>query len=111
MRFFGGSVGSKQRCESSYNDGMKNREPLPTSTSQTIVPPNSCMDEDFWRQVERAKRMTPQERVREGLQLFDRALSLMAAGIRHQFPDATEEEVCQIRRERLAKVRSIEEIK
>jgi len=67
------------------------------------------MDESFWQQVERARRMTGDERVREGLALFDRALSIMSDGIRHQFPDATEEEVRQIRRERLARIRQTEE--
>lgn len=66
------------------------------------------MDESFWQQVERARRMTGDERIREGCALFDRALQLMTDGIRHQFPNATPDEVHRIRRERLARIRSIE---
>ena len=66
------------------------------------------MDDSFWQQVERARRMTGDERVREGLALFDRALRLMSDGIRHQFPDATPEDVRRIRRERLAVNRTAE---
>jgi hypothetical protein len=66
------------------------------------------MDESFWQQVERAKRMTGADRFREGLALVDRTLRLMSDGIRHQFPDATPEQVRQIRRERLAINRAAE---
>lgn len=67
-----------------------------------------AMDESFWQQVKRARGMTGDERVREGFALFDRALQLMADGIRHQFPNATPEEVNRIRRERLARIRKTE---
>jgi hypothetical protein len=66
------------------------------------------MDSGFWQQVERARRMTGDERFREGLALFDRALRLMSDGIRHQFPQATPAEIAAIRRERLATVRKCE---
>lgn len=68
-------------------------------------------DEDFWRQVERAKRMTPEERAQEGLDLFDRALVMMSAGIEMQFPNATPSEIAEIRRERLRVVRRLEEVR
>ncbi|MGD9635040.1 MAG: hypothetical protein AB7G28_06130 [Pirellulales bacterium] len=66
------------------------------------------MDENFWRQVDRARRMTGEERFREGLALVDRSFRLMDDGVRHQFPNATPEERRQIRRERLARLRSVE---
>jgi hypothetical protein len=66
------------------------------------------MDAAFWQQVERARRMTGDERFREGLALFDRALRLMSDGIRHQFPQATPTEIAAIRRERLAINRACE---
>jgi hypothetical protein len=66
------------------------------------------MDAGFWLQVERARRMTGDERFREGLALFDRALGLMSDGIRHQFPQATPAEIATIRRERLAINRACE---
>jgi len=66
------------------------------------------MDDSFWQQVERARHLTGDQRFREGLALCDRAFRLMQDGIRHQFPDATPEEVLRILRERLAVVRAIE---
>lgn len=68
------------------------------------------LGEDYWRQVDRARQMTPEERFREGLDLFDRSLRLMTAGIRAQFPEASDDEVRRIRRERLAIARSLEEL-
>jgi hypothetical protein len=69
---------------------------------------SAAMDENFWRQVDRARRMTGADRFREGLALFDRSLRLMDDGIRHQFPTASPEERRRIRRERLAIIRSTE---
>ncbi len=66
------------------------------------------MDDGFWQQVERARRMTGDERMREGFALFDRAMAIMSDGIRHQFPTATPEDVQRIRRERLARIRLTE---
>jgi hypothetical protein len=66
------------------------------------------MDENFWRQVDRARGMSGADRFREGLALVDRSFRLMDDGIRHQFPHATPEERRQIRRERLARLRAVE---
>lgn len=66
------------------------------------------MDESTRHQIERARRMTPDERFREGLALCDRAFRLMQDGIRHQFPLASPQEVLRILRERLDKIRAIE---
>jgi hypothetical protein len=63
------------------------------------------MDESFHQQIERARRMTPDERFREGLALCDRTFRLMQDGIRFQFPQATPDEVLRILRDRLAKIR------
>jgi hypothetical protein len=66
------------------------------------------MDDSTRRQIERARRMTADERFREGLALCDRTFRLMQDGIRHQFPQATPDEVLRILRDRLAKIRAIE---
>jgi hypothetical protein len=66
------------------------------------------MDDSFRQQVERARRMTGDERFREGLALCDRTFRLMKDGIRHQFPNASSEEVSRILRQRLAACRAIE---
>jgi hypothetical protein len=69
---------------------------------------NLSMDESTRQQIERARRMTPDERFREGLALCDRTFRLMQDGIRHQFPLASPQEVLRILRERLDKIRAIE---
>jgi hypothetical protein len=66
------------------------------------------MDDSTRQQIERARRMTPDERFREGLALCDRTFQLMQDGIRHQFPRATPHDVLQILRERLDRIRAIE---
>ena len=55
------------------------------------------MDESFWQQVERAKEMTPDERIREGFRLFEQGRDYITTRIRSHFPDASEEEVRDIR--------------
>ena len=72
------------------------------------IPENTQMDADYWRDVERAMRRTPQERVRIGIELFERAVYLMTQGLRSQFPQASEEELRAIRRERLARIHELE---
>jgi hypothetical protein len=66
------------------------------------------MDDSTREQIERARRMTPDQRFREGLALCDRAFRLMQDGIRHQFPGATPQDVLRILRERLDRIRAIE---
>jgi hypothetical protein len=44
------------------------------------------MEDSARQQIERARKMTPDERFREGLELCDRTFRLMQDGIRHQFP-------------------------
>jgi hypothetical protein len=66
------------------------------------------MDDSYRRQIERARRMSPEERFREGLALCDRAFRLMEAGVRHQFPNATPDEVATILRKRMSVIRTIE---
>jgi hypothetical protein len=65
------------------------------------------MDDSFRKRVERARRMTGDERFREGLALCDRTFRIMKDGIRHQFPMATPEEVSRILRQRLSAHRAI----
>lgn len=68
------------------------------------IPENTQMDADFWRDVERAKRLSPQERVRIGHELFERSIYLMTQGLRMQYPECTEEQLAAMRRERLARI-------
>ena len=43
-------------------------------------------------EVARARRMTPSERLREGLMLTERAFGLALDGLRHRFPHDTDDQ-------------------
>jgi hypothetical protein len=50
----------------------------------------------------------PAKKLRDGLELFDRTCQIMAAGIRHERPDASPAEVLDTVRERLRLARALE---
>ena len=66
------------------------------------------MDDSFWQQVCRARRMSGDVRIREGLALWDRTVRIMTDGIRHQFVNADAEEVRRIRKARLARLKNFD---
>lgn len=55
------------------------------------------VDANFWREVERARKMTPDERIREGFRLFEQGRNYIVNSIQTTFPEATPEEVQRIR--------------
>jgi hypothetical protein len=59
------------------------------------------MDAEFWARVERARQMTPAERVREGFRLREVWLEQLLREVKAAFPNATHEEAVQMRRDRL----------
>ena len=59
------------------------------------------MDENFWREVERAKNMTGPERVSESLRMFERERDARLAALHAQFPEATPEVVREMFRAEL----------
>jgi hypothetical protein len=63
------------------------------------------MNEAFWEEVKRAKKMTGAERMSEGLRMFDRECQARRAELHQQYPDATEVEVRQMLRNELAEAR------
>lgn len=69
------------------------------------------MDESFWHEVAKAKRMTGAQRLTESLRLFDEAAERMLAGIKSQFPGISDAEARRIRRERIDKIRRIESLR
>ena len=73
-----------------------------------MEPTKELVDALFWEKVDQARRMTPEEKFLAGARLFDYACSVTAAGIRHQFPQADEQEVLRILRERLELARRLE---
>ena len=82
---------------------------VPAAPPRLAVPPYSRrvpLDFDarqlLAEQVEAAKAMAPEDRLLEGLRLFDRACRMMRAGIRHRHPGATEREVLELLERQLA---------
>jgi hypothetical protein len=59
------------------------------------------MDDSFWEEVERSKRMTPEQRFQTTLDLIDLVHQFRVAGIRRDFPNADDAEVLAILRKRI----------
>ena len=68
-----------------------------------------AMHSTFWEEVERSRRLTEEQRSLETLSLIDRVRELNLAGIRMQFPAATEEEVQEILSKRRDVVRKLDD--
>jgi hypothetical protein len=65
-------------------------------------------DDMLMAQVEQALRMTPEERFRAGGQLFDATCRFSLAGIRSNFPMASDSECVERLRQRLSWSESLE---
>jgi hypothetical protein len=63
----------------------------------------------FWERVEAARRLSFEEKLLAGPRLFGRVCRIMMDGIRMQYPEAPEDEVRQILRERLELARRLED--
>jgi hypothetical protein len=48
----------------------------------------SSMDDFFWEEVERSRKLTPEQRFMRTLHLIDRQHEIEVAEIRKEFPDA-----------------------
>jgi hypothetical protein len=60
------------------------------------------IDDLYREEIERARRMTPQQRLQAACELTDLAFEMMMSGIRWQHPDANDAEVLRLARERIA---------
>lgn len=67
------------------------------------------MDSSTREQIERARQMTGEEKVRESLQLFDRTRRLMLDGLRNEYPEASESQLLEMLGERLRINRALED--
>jgi hypothetical protein len=67
------------------------------------------MDQLYQEEVEQARRQSPQERVRSMFELSDMALEIMRCAIRDRFPNASKDELLRRSRERLARIREVED--
>lgn len=65
------------------------------------------MDPSYLHRIERARRQTPEQRFFDTLEMIDLSRELLQAGIRMQFPDADEEQVRRIMRERIQRLRTV----
>jgi len=66
-------------------------------------------DAIYREKVLRSRALTVGERVATGIELFEGALGMMRDGIRHQFPEASPEEVEEHLRARLKRLRQVGE--
>jgi hypothetical protein len=66
------------------------------------------IDELYRQELEEARAMSADEKVLAGQRLFEAACRITLAGIRHQFPDASEDRCWEILRERLELQRRLE---
>jgi hypothetical protein len=74
-----------------------------------MQPTKELIDGLFWERVQKARRMSPEDKLFAGARLFDRSCRIMADGIRSQFPDANEHSVQEILGQRLAIARRLED--
>jgi hypothetical protein len=58
------------------------------------------MDGSFRHRVLRSKKLTPEERFYDTLEMIDLSQELMRAGVRMQFPEADDQQVHEIMRKR-----------
>jgi hypothetical protein len=75
-----------------------------------MQPSIELIDDLFREKIIRARNTPPAEKLLAGARLFERSCRIMKDGIRHQFPDADEEQVDRILTERLAILRRLEEV-
>ncbi|MBS0206219.1 MAG: hypothetical protein JSS49_25265 [Planctomycetes bacterium] len=66
-------------------------------------------DAIYRERVLRARNTPPDQKMIEGVRLFERACGLMRDGIRHQFPHATAQEVDAMVQERLEIAQRLED--
>ena len=68
-------------------------------------------DESFWEEVERARKMTPEQRFMSMLDMIDVVRELRIAGIKHDFPDAKDDEINTILRKRIETVEALDVVR
>lgn len=67
-------------------------------------------DSMYWDRIERARRMAPEQRLRAGPELFDYACTITLTALREQMPGASEAQLLEALRGRLAMKRKLEEV-
>lgn len=67
------------------------------------------VDPIYRDKVLRARGLSIGDRITTGIELFETSFKLMRDGVRHQFPEADDNEVERILRRRLARVKQVHE--
>jgi hypothetical protein len=68
------------------------------------------VDNGFWEEIERNRRIPGAQKMSESLRLFDEASRRMLCGIKAEFPGIGDEEARRIRAERLEIIRQLESL-
>jgi hypothetical protein len=63
----------------------------------------------YWEKIERARKISPEDRMKAGPELFDYACSITLNALRERMPDATEAELLDKVRERIALKQQLED--
>jgi hypothetical protein len=69
------------------------------------------MYDGFWDEVERSKRLTPEQRFLAALELIDLNYSLRRAGVIHDHPDASEAEIREILSGQIETIRNLDAVR
>jgi hypothetical protein len=77
--------------------------------SLVMEPIKQLADAIFWERIEKARRMSAEDKFLGGARLFDRSCRIMADGIRAEFPEADDRRVQEILCERLALTQRLQE--
>ena len=75
-----------------------------------MQPTPDLIDELYRDKVRQARAMTAGQRLMAAAELFDQVCSLMASGVRNQYPDADDARVRAIVNERLDLARRLENL-
>ena len=73
-----------------------------------MEPTKDLIDQLYRERVLRARAMPPEEKLLAGPRLFERSCRIMADGIRDEYPEADEQRVGEILKQRLDLIRRLE---
>jgi hypothetical protein len=74
-----------------------------------MEPTQQLVDELYRERVRRARVMSPEAKLFAGARIFERVCRVMKDGIRDQYPEADENKVQEILRQRLRLARRLEQ--
>jgi hypothetical protein len=74
-----------------------------------VNPSQDLVDQLYRQQILLARRIPPEEKLLDGLRLFERSCGLMADGIRAELPEADGQQVREILIRRISRLRQIDE--